>query len=392
MRRRSSILDPRFSILVLTCLLLNGCSGKPTPETITIGHVVSLTGPDKARGEQARRGILLAVEEVNDPDVLVGGRRIEVLHADYGEDKKAITGDAVRLIKINKVSALVGGTDLAEAQALSDVAKRYQVPLVIAAGKPEEVPSDYVFHTGIRPAEQAHSLAKFAKEELKAKTVGILSDLSPNSLSGILIDVFSKEFKHSFPVTAKWVSREIGKRAATSDEESEFKNREHFKEIVNHIRDKNYDAIVFDGAPLNLVRLRKAGLDEKLIVLFAGEEGDQEDIQAVPSAGVVYLATAFAPEDSDETVKKFVQKFHERFQQVPDVHAVLAYDNARLLFQGLGDVKQLDSLKIKEALEKEETFEGITGQLKVNAKDRWYSRPILIVRIVNGKAELVKKY
>jgi branched-chain amino acid transport system substrate-binding protein len=293
---------------------------------------------------------------------------------------------------VNKVSALLGGADPALAAALPDVAQRYQVPLIIAGGRPEEIPSDYVFHTGIRPAERAQSLAKFAKEELKAKTVGILTDGNGNSSSGILVGAFSKEFKKSFSMAGKWVYTETRKGAAIAERESDFKSPEDLKGIVNQIRDKHYDVIVFDGAPADLITLRKAGLNEKTPVLFAGEEGSQKSLQAVPSAQVIYLATAFAPEAPDEAVKKFVQKFQERFQEVPDVHAALAYDNARLLFQGLANVKQLEGSKIKEALDKEETFEGVTGPLNFNVKDRWFSRPVIILRVENGKVEYVKKY
>jgi branched-chain amino acid transport system substrate-binding protein len=356
-----------------------------------------LKGTDKASGEQARRGILLAVEEANDSEPLVGGRRVEVLHADYGEDKKAITGVAVRLIKVNKVSALLGGADPAQAAALPDVAQRYQVPLIIAGGMPDENSLDYVFHTAIRPVDQAQSLATVAKEKLKAKIVGILTDgnESPNSLSRILVEAFSKKMTEKgadFSLAGKWMYKEMRKGTTSGEVEPDFKSTEDLKGIFNQIQDRRLDAILLAGAPTDLIRLRKAGLNEKTPVLFAGEEGSQKSLQAMPSAQAVYLASAFAPDAPDEPVKKFVQKFRERFQEVPDVHAALAYDNARLLFQGLANVKQLEGSKIKEALDKEETFEGVTGPLNFNVKDRWFSRPVIILRVENGKVEYVKKY
>jgi branched-chain amino acid transport system substrate-binding protein len=376
--------------LAAFCLLFAGCYGKSTPETISIGHVVSLTAADKGIGEQARRGILLAVEEANEN--LVGGRRVEVLHGDYGDDKKVIPGVAVRLIKANNVRALLAGTDLALAEALPALAQRYQVPLIISCGIPEEIPRDYVFHTGIPPAEQAQSLAKCARENLKAKTVGILTD-GHSSLSGVLVDSFSKKFTEQgggFALAGKWIYKEFRKGTGTAEGEWDFKSADDLKGILSQVQERHADAILLAGDAADLIKLRKFGLDEKRPVLFAGAEGSQKSFQAVPSAQAVYLATAFAPEDSDPTVKKFVRKFQGRFKESPDVHAALAYDNARLLFQGLDEVKKLEGDKIKEALQNIKSFESVTGLLEFDANDRWYSRPASILRIENGKAEVVK--
>jgi branched-chain amino acid transport system substrate-binding protein len=379
--------------LAVICLLVTGCYGKSTPETITIGHVVSLSGPDKAAGEQARRGILLAVEEANEN--LVGGRRVEVLHGDYGEDKKAIAGVAVRLVKINNVRALLGGTDLAQAEALPRLAQQYQIPLLLSCGIPGEVSREYVFHTGIRPARQAQGLAQLAAEKLKAKTVGILTD-GHSSLSSFLADTFSKKFTEQgagFSIAGKWIYKEFRKGTGTSEGEWEFKSAEDLKAILSQLQDRHPDAILLAGDAPDLIKLGKSGFDPNRPMLFAGEEGGQQILQAARLAQVVYLATAFASEDqANKLVQNFVLKFKNKFQEIPDVHAALAYDNARLLFQGLADVKQVDSGKVKESLDKQEPFEGVSGRLEFEVKDRWYSRPVIIIQIQNGLAKFVEEY
>src|SRR5262245_24786782 len=85
-----------------------GCGGRRTPEPGWVGHVAPLSGPERGRGESARRGILLAVEEANSASE--GGRPLAVRHADGARDARAET---VRLLAVNRVAALLAGPDAA---------------------------------------------------------------------------------------------------------------------------------------------------------------------------------------------------------------------------------------------------------------------------------------
>src|SRR6516162_7241350 len=82
-----------------------GCSGKSTTEPIWIGHIATITGPDKAAGEHARQGIQLAVEEANQDDNRILGRKVMVRHANAKPDGDGAEAQAVRLVSINKVVA-----------------------------------------------------------------------------------------------------------------------------------------------------------------------------------------------------------------------------------------------------------------------------------------------
>src|SRR5262245_23150171 len=46
--------------LILIGLIVSGGCGKKAPPPVVLGHVATLSGPDKQAGEQARRGIHLA--------------------------------------------------------------------------------------------------------------------------------------------------------------------------------------------------------------------------------------------------------------------------------------------------------------------------------------------
>src|SRR6516165_3009258 len=96
-------------------LLLAGCGGKTEPAPLWIGHISPLTGPDKAVGKSARRGILLAVEEANkNPEERGAGRPVRVLHTNSRGEPEAFGAEATRLVRVNRVVGLLGGNRAAD--------------------------------------------------------------------------------------------------------------------------------------------------------------------------------------------------------------------------------------------------------------------------------------
>src|SRR5947209_4430434 len=89
-------------VALMFSFLFCGCTPRPSTEPILIGHVAPFAGPDKALGEQAKQGIDLAVEEVNnDPSGGLLNRRVEVLHVNGFGDESTTADAAVRLITVN---------------------------------------------------------------------------------------------------------------------------------------------------------------------------------------------------------------------------------------------------------------------------------------------------
>ena len=163
----------RVLLLCFVLLALCGCKPKVDPGPILIGHVAPLSGPDKRIGQQARQAILLAVKEANEEENRAVERRVAVLHTDSRGDLDALQAEAVRLITVNHVVALLGGANAAEVERLGHAAQPYEVALVTPAAVPAEQMADNVFSVNVSLAFQGQVLAGFAAEELKAKQVAV---------------------------------------------------------------------------------------------------------------------------------------------------------------------------------------------------------------------------
>src|SRR5436305_1429017 len=108
------MLSRRRFLAAAPLLALAGCSRKSAGEPLLVGHVGPLSGSDRAAGMYFQRGLDLALKEVIEDDG-VAGRQLAVLHADTHSQLDRARQEAVRLVTLNKLNALLGGHDQASA-------------------------------------------------------------------------------------------------------------------------------------------------------------------------------------------------------------------------------------------------------------------------------------
>jgi branched-chain amino acid transport system substrate-binding protein len=372
----------RVLIVPVMTLTLAGCGAKPELPPILIGHVAPVSGVDRASGQHARQGVLLAVEEVNKDDQRIAGRRIEVLHPDCRPTPEAVRAVAVRLIAIDKVAALLGGTDAGQVeslvQGLSQIGETAKVPLVAPGGLPDRPANAFVFHTGVAPAMQGRTLARFASQKLAAKRVAVLVNAGENRgvASSARAGAFAGEFRKEGRVLGEW----------------SYHTAAELKELTDRLKTTPPpDAVLVAGVAEDLQELRKSSLGEKTVWLLAGDEQCLSALRLSPIPNSVYLTTAFVADRALERTRDFVRKYQDRFKDLPDAHAALAYDSARFLFEGLRQAKGLEGSRVREALAELKTFESVTGPLSLDA-DHWANRNVFVVQVENGQAKTVAAF
>jgi branched-chain amino acid transport system substrate-binding protein len=356
---------PGMLVALVMTLALTGCGRKESPNPILIGRVVASIGSDQSASEHAGLGILLAVDEVNQGE-RIAGRPVEILAPECSSDRDVIRATALRLAAINKVVALIGGSDAAQVDCLSQVAESAQIPLVAAGGSSDKSGGTPVFHLGLAPSRQGRALARFAAGKLAAKSAVVLignrEDLE--ALHGAVAGAFKREFKEkNGKLSGEWTLKNAS-------------------DVVERIRAGKPDLVFLAGSVSDLDRLRQAGLDEKTVVLLAAQEGSLSQLAINPGKNPVCLATAFVNEANGTGT--FVAKFRSRFKEAPDVHAALGYDCAQFLFEGLRQAKALEPTKILESFSELKRFESLSGPLSLD-QDHWACRTAYVVRVENGK-------
>ena len=99
------------TITLLAVLALAGGAAQAqqgvSKDSITVGSIQDLSGPIAGFGKQARNGMQLRVDEINEQGG-VNGRKIELKVEDSGYDPKRAVLAAQKLVNRDKVFAMLG--------------------------------------------------------------------------------------------------------------------------------------------------------------------------------------------------------------------------------------------------------------------------------------------
>jgi branched-chain amino acid transport system substrate-binding protein len=373
----------RTLALFAAALSLPACSGSAPPPPVLLGHVAALSGPDREAGQSAARGIRLAVMEANkDPDK-GAGRTVKVIHTDTLGALDAYEAEAVRLVTINRTAALLGGTTQEEVERL----ERARVPVVSPCGTRPRSRNEAVFTTGLSPSVQGKLLGRFAADRLKASRALALADQADDN-SVALAEAFGREFQ------AERAKKDAkgAKGEQARPEVLRYGKEVKLADLARRIAAEKPAAVLLAGNLADLRQLRKDLGEKAPALLFGGEDGAAQAVQEGNGKGAVYLVTAWAADGDAPRAQEFAKKYRETFGQSPDVHAALAYDNARLLFEALRRTKDdLTGARLRDELAGLKGFAGLTGPLSFG-EDRQLRRPAFVLRVENGQVKTEKRY
>jgi len=117
-----------MSVMVV-CVLLYASTVLAAPPSIKIGALFAVTGPAAFLGEPERNTALMVVDEINKAGG-VKGRKLELIIYDTAGDATKAVQLATKLIKNDKVSAIIGPSTTGESMAVIPVAEKEHVPLI----------------------------------------------------------------------------------------------------------------------------------------------------------------------------------------------------------------------------------------------------------------------
>lgn len=158
-------------IMVLLCSASLALAAAP----IKIGGLFAVTGPAAFLGEPEKNTLELLVKEANAKGG-INGSRIELVIYDTGGDVTKAVQLANKLVKNDRVAAIVGPSTTGETMAVIPIAERAKVPLIsCAAGiKITDPVKKWVFKT---PANDHVAAEKILLQagKLKQKNIAILT-------------------------------------------------------------------------------------------------------------------------------------------------------------------------------------------------------------------------
>jgi branched-chain amino acid transport system substrate-binding protein len=341
---------------------------------IRIGHYASLTGKDAAFGVATRKGILLAVEELNAQGGVLG-RRIEYLVEDIQSKQGESVTAVKKLISRDKVVAVLGANASSNSLEAAPICQNAKIPMMAISSTNPKVTEigDYIFRICFIDPFQGAVLAQFAHTSLKAKRVALLTSTnSPYSIG--LSAVLRERFKA--------LGGEIVAEQKFTEGDKDFRAQ------LTAIRTARPDVIAATGfyseAALICRQARSLGIE----VPFIGGDG-WEAPQLVELGGPAvegsYYSTYFSAENSATEVQSFVQRYRARWSnETPEAVSALGYDALRLIAAAIQRNGTADSRKLRDAIAATRDFAGVTGRTTIDAK-RNSEKAAVMLTIREGK-------
>lgn len=342
----------RFTVLltlVMLVSLLAGCSQKPaagTAETIKIGAVYPLSGALASTGQNIKKGIDMAVEDINAKGGVLG-KKIEIIYGDSQGDPKIGMSEAERLITQQNVPVLLGAYQSGVTEVISQVAEKNKTPLLTAISTADVLTTrgyNYFFRLAPTNMMYLRDMIQYVVEcnkkfNLDYKTVGVIAD---NTLLGQETAKWSKYWAEQKGLT---VVKEILYTRDAADLTSE----------VLTLKSVNPDVLVIDpyvsDAILLVKTMHEQGFTPKIIIAKASGIIDPNFLSNVKQQADG-ITTAVEWNKGMTKGKEINAAFEKKYGIPMNGHSAEAYTAVWVLKTAIENAAAPDRDKIRDALAK----------------------------------------
>jgi branched-chain amino acid transport system substrate-binding protein len=366
-----------FLAVLLLALIANGCSSskepaQPSEKVIKIGFIGPLSGDMKTFGESTKNAFNLAVEQSGGR---VGDYKIETIILDDRNDAAEAADSATKLIAEEKIKAIVGSLSHRTTFSISQIANGNKVVMIAGtATNPgitleNGVRKDFIFRACYIDPYQGTIAAKFALNNLKAKTAAVLYNREDSYYNTGLAATFKDSFTKS------------GGRILAFD--SYLQNDNDFSEMLNNIAKLKPDVLYLPDHYQKASLIAKQAREKKINAIFIGGDGwDSTEYESTMEGG--YFTNHFSANDPRPEVKKWVGDYRDKYGSVPDARATLYYDATNLLLNAIKVSNSGDPIVIKEALQATKDFPAVSGKISFD-NDGNPVKPVAVMQVKEGK-------
>ncbi len=349
-------------------------NGAVVGDVIKIGHFAALTGEVATFGQSTKKGVDLAMEQFNAAGGL-NGKKVEVITYDDQSKPEEVSAVVTKLITQDNVIAIIGEVASRLSLVAADKAMQFKTPMLSPSSTNPAVTlkGEYVSRICFIDPFQGEVMAKFATENLKAKTAVVIRDVKQDYSVG-LADFFIKAFE----AKGGKILTDISYQSGDTD----------FRAQLTEVKGKNPDVIFLPGyygdVALIVQQARKMGMKKPIL---GGDGWESEDLLKVAGKDALentYYSNHYAPDTKDPAAQGFIQAFKAKYNETPDAMAALGFDAFNVLMDSMKRAKSLTREDVKNALVETKDFAAVTGKITLD-KDRNAVKSAVVLKFVGGK-------
>ncbi len=349
----------RILCVCLTMLLFVSCGVQEN--VIKIGLVAPLTGDVKTFGESTRNGFMIAIDEVNEQGGILG-KKVKAYIADDKNDPTEAANAGSKLINQDGVKLIVGSVASKCSIPLSLVCEAADAVMISSAStNPRVTMNDdgtrkkWIFRACFIDPFQGSVAAKFALDNLKARTASILLDVGNDYVKG-LAEFFRADF-----------TRSGGKIEVY---ESYTKDDTDFSALLTKVREAGSDLLFvpdyYNKVALIAKQARQFGIES---IMMGGDGWDSPEMLKIAGDAIIgsYFTNHYSSDDPRPEVQDWVQKYETKHGSKPDALATLAYDATLLMIEALKQAQSEEPSAVREALQALKDFPCVSGSISFDA-------------------------
>ncbi len=349
------------AIAVLTTMLFATAAFAAAP--IKIGALFAVTGPAAFLGEPERNSAKMVVDEINAAGG-VKGHKLELIVYDTAGDATKAVQLATKLIKDDKVVAIIGPSTTGETMAVIPVAEKEQIPLIScsAGSKITDPVKKWVFKTAQNDSLAVGKIYEYL-QKTKQTNVSILT----------VSDGFGASGREQLKAQASKFGITI-----VSDDTYGPKDTDMTAQLTK-IRGSNTQALIVWGTNpgpaviaknakqlgLKLPLFMSHGVSSKKFIELAGDAA--EGIK-LPSGKVVVADLLPNSDQQKKSLMAFVKDYQKHYKVEGDHFGGHAWDAVMLIRSAVESGADTPAA-IRDQLEKTKGFAGIGGSFTYTPQD-----------------------
>ena len=353
----------RFSALVAAVVSLFVASAALAAAPIKIGALFAVTGPAAFLGEPERNTAKMVVDEINKAGG-VKGRKLELVAYDTAGDATKAVQLATKLIKDDKVVAIIGPSTTGETMAVIPVAEKEQIPLIScsAGSKITDPVKKWVFKTAQNDALAVGKIYEYLQKQKQSK-VAILT----------VSDGFGSSGREQLKAQAAKYGITL-----VSDDTYGPKDTDMTAQLTKIRGSQAQTLIVWGTNPGPAVIAKNAkqlglkiplymshGVSSKKFIDLAG---DAAEGVRLPSGKVLVCDLLPNSESQKKSLLSYVKDYQNHYKVEGDHFGGHAWDAVMLLKNAIERGDETPAA-IRDQLEKTRVFAGIGGSFNYSAQD-----------------------
>lgn len=346
---------------------------------VKIGHVGPTSGAIAHLGKDNENGARLAIEELNEAGVIIGGQKVilELVAEDDAADPKQGTAVAQKLVD-SKVAGVVGhlnsGTTIPASKIYSDAGIPQISP---SATNPKYTRQGFktAFRVVADDTQLGGTLGKYAVGSLKGKAIAVIDDRT----------AYGQGVAEEFAKAVESAGGKVVVKEFTTDKATDF------SAILTSIKAKKPDVVFFGGmdavAGPMLKQMKSLGLNAK----FMGGDGicSTELVKLGGDAiadDQVFCAEAGGVEGEAKIgMEAFKTKFKAKFGSEVQVYAPYVYDGVKVMVAAMVKAGSSDPAKYLPVLAATKDFKGVTGNISFDPKGDILNGALTLKTVKGGK-------